>query len=320
MNSSNILSTRIRFARNLESTPFPAKLSPEKKKELLLKVKDTAKSLFPNLDYIDAMQLTTSQAGTLMEERLISPEFANRREGAGLLLSKDKSTAIMLNEEDHLRIQTFEKGYALDKAFKRAVETETALDNELKFAYSKELGYLTHCPTNLGTGMRASVLVHLPALTDSGIINKTLSLISQYGFAVRGIYGEGTRSEGGLYQISNQISIGLTEEEILERLGEILEKIEENETNLRDKYKENIEVQDRIFRAYGILSNARTITSKEAVELISKVRYGVESGLLKLDLENLDNLLVSIQPYSLGEKEPHQRDIKRAQIIRNSLV
>ena len=272
--------------------------SPEKKKELLLKVKDTAKSLFPNLDYIDAMQLTTSQAGTLMEERLISPEFANKREGAGLLLSKDKSIAIMLNEEDHLRIQTFEKGYALDKAFKRAVETETALDNELKFAYSKELGYLTHCPTNLGTGMRASVLVHLPALTDSGIINKTLSLISQYGFAVRGIYGEGTRSEGGLYQISNQISIGLTEEEILERLGEILEKIEENETNLRDKYKENIEVQDRIFRAYGILSNARTITSKEAVELISKVRYGVESGLLKLDLENLDNLLVSIQPYS----------------------
>ena len=136
-----------------------------------------------------------------MEERLISPEFANKREGAGLLLSKDKSIAIMLNEEDHLRIQTFEKGYALDKAFKRAVETETALDNELKFAYSKELGYLTHCPTNLGTGMRASVLVHLPALTDSGIINKTLSLISQYGFAVRGIYGEGTRSEGGLYQI-----------------------------------------------------------------------------------------------------------------------
>ena len=320
MNSSNILSTRIRFARNLESTPFPEKLSPEKKKELLLKVKDIAKGLFPNLDYIDAMQLTTSQAGTLMEERLISPEFANKREGAGLLLSKDKNIAIMLNEEDHLRIQTFEKGYALDKAFKRAVETDEALDNELKFAYSPELGYLTHCPTNLGTGMRASVLVHLPALTDSGFINKTLSLIGQYGFTVRGIYGEGTRSEGGLYQISNQISIGLTEEEILERLGEILEKIEENETLLRDKYKESIEVQDRIFRAYGVLSNARTISSKEAVNLISKVRYGVEAGLLSLNLENLDNLLVKIQPYSLGENDPKQRDIKRAQIIRNSLA
>ena len=265
MNSSNILSTRVRFARNLEATPFPSNLSPEKKKELLLKVKDTAKKLFPNLDYIDAMQLTTAQAGSLMEERLISPEFANNRDGAGLLLSKDKNLAIMLNEEDHLRIQTFEKGYALDKAFKRAVETDVALDNELKFAYSENLGYLTHCPTNLGTGMRASVLVHLPALTDSGVINKTVSLIGQYGFTVRGLYGEGTRSEGGLYQISNQISIGLTEEEILERLGEILEKIEENEASLREKYIENIEIQDKIFRAYGILQNARTISSKEAV-------------------------------------------------------
>lgn len=320
MNSSNILSTRIRFARNLEATPFPAKLSPEKKKELLLKVKDTAKNLFPNLDYIDAMQLTTTQAGSLMEEHLISPEFANNRDGAGLLLSKDKNTAIMLNEEDHLRIQTFEKGYALDKAFKRAVETDIALDNELKFAYSDTLGYLTHCPTNLGTGMRASVLVHLPALTDSGVINKTVSLIGQYGFTVRGLYGEGTRSEGGLYQISNQVSIGLTEEEILERLGEILEKIEENEAAIREKYVEKIEVQDAIFRSYGILQNARTVSSKEAVSLLSKVRYGAEAGLLKLDFENLDSLLVKIQPYNLGGEDPQQRDIKRAQIIRNSLV
>lgn len=320
MNSSNILSTRIRFARNLEATPFPAKLSPEKKKELLLKVKDTAKNLFPNLDYIDAMQLTTTQAGSLMEEHLISPEFANNREGAGLLLSKDKNTAIMLNEEDHLRIQTFEKGYALDKAFMRAVETDIALDNELKFAYSDTLGYLTHCPTNLGTGMRASVLVHLPALTDSGVINKTVSLIGQYGFTVRGLYGEGTRSEGGLYQISNQVSIGLTEEEILERLGEILEKIEENEAAIREKYVEKIEIQDAIFRSYGILQNARTVSSKEAVSLLSKVRYGAEAGLLKLDFENLDSLLVKIQPYNLGGEDPQQRDIKRAQIIRNSLV
>lgn len=319
MNSSNILSTRVRFARNLEATPFPSNLSPEKKKELLLKVKDTAKKLFPNLDYIDAMQLTTAQAGSLMEERLISPEFANNRDGAGLLLSKDKNLAIMLNEEDHLRIQTFEKGYALDKAFKRAVETDVALDNELKFAYSENLGYLTHCPTNLGTGMRASVLVHLPALTDSGVINKTVSLIGQYGFTVRGLYGEGTRSEGGLYQISNQIAIGLTEEEILERLGEILEKIEENEASLREKYIENIEIQDKIFRAYGILQNARTISSKEAVTLLSRVRYGAEAGLLKLDFEDLDSLLVKIQPYNLCETNPQQRDIKRAQIIRNSL-
>ena len=319
MNSSNILSTRVRFARNLESTPFPSNLAPEKKKELLLKVKETAKNLFPSLDYIDAMQLTTSQAGSLMEEHLISPEFANSRDGAGLLLSKDKSLAIMLNEEDHLRIQTFEKGYALDKAFNKAVEVDVALDNELKFAYSDTLGYLTHCPTNLGTGMRASVLVHLPALTDSGVINKTVALINQYGFTVRGLYGEGTRSEGALYQISNQISLGYTEEEILERLGEILEKIDENEKVIRDKYVETVEVQDKIFRAYGILSNARTVSSKEAVNLLSKVRYGVESGLLKLDLDNLDSLFVKIQPYNLNETNPQQRDIKRAQIIRNSI-
>ena len=319
MNSNNILSTRIRFARNLESTPFPAKLTSEKKKELLLKVKDTAKQLFPDLDYIDAMQLTTSQAGSLMEERLISPEFANNGEGAGLLLSKDKSTAIMLNEEDHLRIQTFEKGYALDKAFKRAVETDEALDEKLSFAFNENLGYLTHCPTNLGTGMRASVLVHLPALSGSGVINKTISLIGQYGFTVRGLYGEGTRSEGSLYQISNQTSIGLTEDEILERLEEVLEKIQENETYLREKLSATPEIQDKIFRAYGILLNARIISSKEAVALLSKVRYGAEAGLLNLDLANLDSLLIKIQPYNLNEEDPKQRDIKRAQIIRTSL-
>lgn len=319
MNSSNILSTRIRFARNLESTPFPEKLSPEKKKELLLKVKDTAKSLFPHLDYIDAMQLTKFQAGSLMEEHLISPEFANNREGAGLLLAKDKSTAIMLNEEDHLRIQTFEKGYALDKAFRRAVETEEALDEKLHFAYSESLGYLTHCPTNLGTAMRASVLVHLPALSESGALNKTVSVINQYGFTVRGLYGEGTRSEGELYQISNQISMGLTEEEILERLGEIIGTIEENEGNLREKYAKDMGTQDKIFRAYGILSNSRILGSKEAVDLLSKVRYGVEAGLLKLDLCELDELLVKIQPYGMGEEDSRSRDIKRAQIIRSTL-
>lgn len=319
MDTNNILSTRVRFARNLESTPFPSNLSVNRKKELLLKIKDTAKKLFPDLDYIDAMQLTVSQAGTLMEEHLISPEFANNRDGAGLLLSKDRSMAVMLNEEDHLRIQSFEKGYALDRAFKRAVETDVALDRELKFAYSESLGYLTHCPTNLGTGMRASVLVHLPALTDSGVVGKVFSFINQYGFTVRGLYGEGTRSEGGLYQISNQVSIGLTESDILERLDEILEKIGENESALRNNLSQRIDVQDSVFRAYGILCNARSISSKESVTLLSRVRYGVESGILNTDLGNLDSLFVKIQPYNLNEEDPQQRDIKRARMIRDSI-
>ena len=162
-------------------------------------------------------------------------------------------------------------------------------------------------------------MVHLPALSGSGVINKTISLIGQYGFTVRGLYGEGTRSEGSLYQISNQTSIGLTEDEILERLEEVLEKIQENETYLREKLSATPEIQDKIFRAYGILLNARIISSKEAVALLSKVRYGAEAGLLNLDLANLDSLLIKIQPYNLNEEDPKQRDIKRAQIIRTSL-
>lgn len=319
MEGNNIVSTRIRLARNLDGTPFPVKLTPARKKELLLKVKDTAKTLFPELDYIDAMQLTAAQAGTLMEEHLISPEFANKREGAGLLLSKDRSAAIMLNEEDHLRIQTFEKGFALEKTYERAVVIDKALDGRLKFAFDTKLGYLTQCPTNLGTAMRASVLIHLPALTESGIINKTASLISQYGFTVRGLYGEGTRSVGALYQISNQVSLGVTEEEILERLGEITDRITENEKAVRSKAAGRADVQDRIFRAYGLLRSARLMTSEEAIGLLSELRFGAEAGLVDLDTAKIDGLLVRIQPYGIADGDAQNRDIKRAEILRTEL-
>ena len=320
-----MISSRIRLARNIKGIPFTGRMTVEQKKAVCTKVKEVA-SAIPGykFDYIDMENVTAIQAGSMVEEHLISVEFANNREGEGLLLHRKHNVSVMINEEDHLRIQVLGRGEKLATLYETASEIDDALDEKLHFAFSEKLGYLTHCPTNLGTGLRASVMMHLPALHESGLINKIINTVSQVGLTVRGMYGEGSEPAGCVYQVSNQITLGISEKDTIERLEDIVRQIARNEAALREKMLENISIEDRVFRSYGIAREARIMSSQEFMKLMSDIRLGIEGGLLNLDTKVLDELCIKVQPYTLmlygGEgMEIRQRDIKRAEIVRDKL-
>ena len=320
-----MISSRIRLARNIKDIPFTGRMTVEQKKAVCTKVKEVA-SAIPGykFDYIDMENVTAIQAGSMVEEHLISVEFANNREGEGLLLDRKHNVSVMINEEDHLRIQVLGRGEKLATLYETASEIDDALDEKLHFAFSEKLGYLTHCPTNLGTGLRASVMMHLPALHESGLINKIINTVSQVGLTVRGMYGEGSEPAGCVYQVSNQITLGISEKDTIERLEDIVRQIARNEAALREKMLENISIEDRVFRSYGIAREARIMSSQEFMKLMSDIRLGIEGGLLNLDTKVLDELCIKVQPYTLmlygGEgMEIRQRDIKRAEIVRDKL-
>lgn len=320
-----MISSRIRLARNIKGIPFTGRMTVEQKKAVCTKVKEVA-SAIPGykFDYIDMENVTAIQAGSMVEEHLISVEFANNREGEGLLLDRKHNVSVMINEEDHLRIQVLGRGEKLATLYETASEIDDALDEKLHFAFSEKLGYLTHCPTNLGTGLRASVMMHLPALHESGLINKIINTVSQVGLTVRGMYGEGSEPAGCVYQVSNQITLGISEKDTIERLEDIVRQIARNEAALREKMLENISIEDRVFRSYGIAREARIMSSQEFMKLMSDIRLGIEGGLLNLDKKVLDELCIKVQPYTLmlygGEgMEIRQRDIKRAEIVRDKL-
>ena len=320
-----MISSRIRLARNIKGIPFTGRMTVEQKKAVCTKVKEVA-SAIPGykFDYIDMENVTAIQAGSMVEEHLISVEFANNREGEGLLLDRKHNVSVMINEEDHLRIQVLGRGEKLATLYETASEIDDALDEKLHFAFSEKLGYLTHCPTNVGTGLRASVMMHLPALHESGLINKIINTVSQVGLTVRGMYGEGSEPAGCVYQVSNQITLGISEKDTIERLEDIVRQIARNEAALREKMLENISIEDRVFRSYGIAREARIMSSQEFMKLMSDIRLGIEGGLLNLDTKVLDELCIKVQPYTLmlygGEgMEIRQRDIKRAEIVRDKL-
>ena len=320
-----MISSRIRLARNIKGIPFTGRMTVEQKKAVCTKVKEVA-SAIPGykFDYIDMENVTAIQAGSMVEEHLISVEFANNREGEGLLLDRKHNVSVMINEEDHLRIQVLGRGEKLATLYETASEIDDALDEKLHFAFSEKLGYLTHCPTNLGTGLRASVMMHLPALHESGLINKIINTVSQVGLTVRGMYGEGSEPAGCVYQVSNQITLGISEKDTIERLEDIVRQIARNEAALREKMLENISIEDRVFRSYGIAREARIMSTQEFMKLMSDIRLGIEGGLLNLDTKVLDELCIKVQPYTLmlygGEgMEIRQRDIKRAEIVRDKL-
>ena len=320
-----MISSRIRLARNIKGIPFTGRMTVEQKKAVCTKVKEVA-SAIPGykFDYIDMENVTAIQAGSMVEEHLISVEFANNREGEGLLLDRKHNVSVMINEEDHLRIQVLGRGEKLATLYETASEIDDALDEKLHFAFSEKLGYLTHCPTNLGTGLRASVMMHLPALHESGLINKIINTVSQVGLTVRGMYGEGSEPAGCVYQVSNQITLGISEKDTIERLEDIVRQIARNEAALREKMLENISIEDRVFRSYGIAREARIMSSQEFMKLMSDIRLGIEGGLLNLVTKVLDELCIKVQPYTLmlygGEgMEIRQRDIKRAEIVHDKL-
>lgn len=326
MSNNTVISSRVRLARNYAEIPFTPRMKREQKEALNEKLRTAVKGGEVPMSYIDMEQVDDIRAGAMVEDHLISPEFSRKREGEALFLGEPSHTglSVMVNEEDHLRIQAISDGFDLESSFALADKADDLFGNVMPYAFSEKIGYLTCCPTNLGTGMRASVMLHLPVLSETGNINRFINTLSGLGLTVRGLYGEGSQPGGHIYQLSNQVSLGITEEESLQRLADSAKKIEESELALQKKYLENIAVKDRIHRAYGILKEARVLSSSEFLKLVSDVRWGVLQGELSADLDKLDRLFSKVQPYnlmiSLQGDNVAQRDEKRAEIVRNTLL
>lgn len=323
-----VISTRIRLARNSDQFPFPSSMNTEQRQQVLelfrSALQEVPVSVGP-LTWYDMPALSALEAQSMVERHLISPEFAKREEGSALLASADESVSLMLNEEDHLRIQVMQAGLALDEAYAVADELDTRLDEAIAFAFDDRLGYLTQCPTNLGTGMRASLMLHLPALQERGAIQQLANTVSKLGLTIRGLYGEGSKSEGAIYQLSNQVTLGISEDTAIENLKGIAAQIIRQERTARDILRQNPYFEDRVWRSLGLMQTARLMAHDEFMTLISNVRVGVAVGVIDgLSLDVLGELLVTMQPATLllgtdKELDPIGRDSLRARLVREKL-
>ncbi len=327
-----VVSSRVRLARNLRDIPFPHLLEERSAREVLDRVSKTVlsvnkKGTWGELTTIDLSQVSALDRQVLVEKHLMSPQHAEAGPGKGLATREDEHVSIMVNEEDHLRIQCLFSGLELDEAWITASGTDDLLDEGLDFAYDDTVGFLTACPTNAGTGLRASVMVHLPALAIGDEVSRVLATVNKLGLVIRGLYGEGSEGKGNVFQISNQITLGQTEKEIVENLSLVAKQVVAEEKRFRENLLKarRTQLEDRIFRAWGILSNARSMSSTEAVRLWSDVRLGVELGMMpSLDVRGVNEILVLSQPCfvqrTVGrEIAPEERDIKRAELIRSHL-
>ncbi len=322
--SDVVVSSRIRLARNLSDYSFINKAT----KEDLEKIEGRIKEITPNLGYgikfIKLKDIDDITKMTLVEKHIISPNFALKKDEKGaMLINDDENIVVMINEEDHLRVQILGEGFDIDNLMNLALEVDDKLQKSLDYAYSEKYGFLTACPTNVGTGLRASVMVHLPGLTKTGNIQKILEVINNFGMNIRGIYGEGSKQVGNMYQVSNKQSLGISEREIIMNLKQITLKIIEQERLARKILaKEEIELEDEVYRAYGILLNCKKISSEEANNLLSNVKLGVDMGIIKeLDDLKVNKLMLYTKPANLqkylGEKiDAYKRDIKRADVIK----
>ena len=324
--SDIIVSTRIRLARNLEKYPFPQTISQKDKDAVINKIKsavlDSNSTLSKEFKFIEMKSLKPYEREALAERHLISGEMAQSEDGA-VFVSNDENMSIMLMEEDHIRLQVIMGGGQLKKAWELANRIDDVLEESLTYAFSEKFGYLTACPTNTGTGMRASVMMHLPALTLTGNINKIISSASALGLTVRGLYGEGSKAYGNLYQISNQITLGVSEEEIIEKLLNITSQIEKHEKDSEKAIKDNESVSDKLWRSYGTLKFARSIASKEAKALLSDVILGENLGIIDIKgKKSKMELIIESEPALIMQGKnltPEERDRKRAEFLRENV-
>lgn len=319
-----VLSTRIRFARNIREYPFPFRLDEDKKKELNSRIKDAVLSDNENMSFIEMESVPAFQTVSLAERHLISPEFAGPSKSKALILSDEEDVSIMLQEEDHLRIQAMEAGLNLEKAYEKAEKVEKDIGRVLNYAFDERIGFLTQCPTNLGTGMRASVMLHLPALTKQGLISRLASTVSKLGLVIRGAYGEGSQPGGDIYQISNQITLGISEKEAIFNLESIVKQIISQERNARKELLSDESYLDSIFRAYGILKYARKLTSNEFMKLISLVRLASAEKIIDIDTEKINAMIPDMQPATVNVRnslmlDAEERDKLRAKEVREIL-
>ena len=327
--SDVVISSRIRLARNFEKYFYSTKIEQEQERELINSIKSKIEALNEEekLTFINTIDLTNLEKRALIERHVISP-FLMSKNNTAFVLSEDESKSIMINEEDHIRIQVLKSGMDLYSALEEANKIDDSVEKHFNYAFDEQYGYLTSCPSNVGTGMRASYMIHLPSLESAGKIKYITEAISKFGLTLRGIYGEGTKPEAAIYQISNQITLGYTEEEIIDNLEGVVNQVIEQERRARYGILKSrkIELEDIVFRSYGILSNARLLSTSEAMELLSDLKIGVESEVIKFDKSvfNIYELMIKIQPASMQkiiQRELTEEEIKieRANYIRKYL-
>ena len=320
-----VISTRIRLARNIGGYPFPSNASETTRREIMELCKIAADTSSKHLIYKDISSSDQREKASLREQYLISAEFENAGGSRGLLHSADQSVSVMINEEDHLRIQALRPGLDLFECFDTADRTDDLFDEKLlkPYAFSESFGYLTHCPTNLGTGMRSSVMLHLEALSRTGSMASLISQVSKLGMTVRGAYGEGTKAQSSLFQVSNQLSLGLSENEILNKLDETVRQIInlEREAQKRLFDRDPDSYIDRIYRAIGTLKSAYTMSGDEAQSLICSIMpaFNVGIDLKGLSKETLFALLMETKAASTKGDSPRERDKNRAELIRERM-
>jgi len=329
--SDVVISSRVRLARNLEKYPFSAQIAEDQAITLVNEVKGITSALSEKekrrFYACNISTLGDIDKIAMVERHIVSPLLAEKGQTTGLILSEDETISVMINEEDHVRIQAIIGGMNLEQAYQEADRIDDIAFEKLHFAYDEKYGFLTSCPTNAGTGMRASCMVFLPALSSARMIQKLIEEVGKYGVTIRGIYGEGTKSLGSIYQISNQKTLGNSESEIIENLKRIVLQVVKQERKRRE-YMLSVnadEIEDQVFRSYGVLKYARQISSDDAMNLLSQLKFGADCGLVKFDRDfNIHKLMMGVQPgslqWTLGKNVGSQtRDQSRAEYIRKEL-
>jgi len=324
--SDIVVSSRIRLARNLAQFPFPNRADDVVRSDIedLLREKVEHLKFNTALNYVDVSTLATLDRQFLVERQLISREHAESHGSRGVGFGDEENVSLMVNEEDHLRIQVLRSGFALDECWAEIDRIDDSIEEHVTYAFSEELGYLTACPTNVGTGIRVSVMMHLPALVITKEIQQVFQALHKINLAVRGLYGEGSQAMGDFYQISNQVTLGKSEQQLIENLKDVVSNIVAYERRVRDALvKENRDsLHDKVSRAYGILKNAQTISSEETMLLLSSVRMGINLGLIDdLEIPTINELFIHTQPAHLQKLrkehlESAERNVARASYLR----
>jgi protein arginine kinase len=328
-NSDIVISSRVRLARNIDKMPFPHWAGKKQAETVIEKARALKENvdLLKNTSFFAMSELDSVDKQFLVERHLMSHELSQKPNSKALIVENNEVLSVMVNEEDHLRIQVMQSGFNLKGAWDIVNGLDDAISREVQYAFSREWGYLTACPTNAGTGMRGSVMLHLPALVMLNQINRVLAAIAKLSFTTRGFYGEGTQAAGNFFQISNQVSMGQSEEDLVGNIDGLIRQIIEQEAQAREALlaREKAMLEDRVHRSFGILRNAHIISSKETIELLSMLRLGCELGMIEdLNRSVINELFILIQPAHLQKLEnkklsSQERDVKRAEIVRDKL-
>lgn len=315
------ISSRVRIARNVKGFPFSYAMTQDESRKLVDMIKG---ALGNEYTYINFQSLPEIKKNSYVEQHIVSPDFLNVDRNTALFMNGDKSVAVMVGEEDHIRIQAFANGNNLKEAAKKAFEAEELIENSVEFMFDERYGYITKCPTNIGTGVRASVMMFLPTTINSRTVSGYSAELARLGMTLRGVFGESSESVGNMYQISNSRTLGMNEDEIIEKVENIVDALakreDENEARLLSA-SEN-EIKDAAMRSLGLLSSAYMMSNDEAQQLISKVRLGAALGLISVDTEKLNEAMANSFPNTLSLmankdlSSPEKRDIYRAEYLK----